>query len=215
MHVQLRPSPLAGTNGLQCAVLWDRKYRPNDRARSILRQTMSLAGIPDSTVRHLAAYPLPLQVSPLRNQIEEWRSNTLERLVELGVKYVLLVGKPVGELWRPELKLEQVEGKWGVMEGQWCVQVIKNPIAAVIDPTLQSAWRQDVMGFCEGVTRDYGISELGDVCTDAKCLAGVWVYDPDGLGWCRVHGDEGMKKRENARKLRRRKMNKGNEEGML
>lgn len=181
-------------------VVWDRPVQRIARHRIALRSWMSAAGIYDDRVAHVYAYPVSVQEPPTVDQVERFRSTTMRAVEVVGANYVLLVGGISAGLWRRELKLRQMEGKLGIWEDKYLVWCVQNPIQCIADPHLIGPIRSEVVRFCQAVREGWGLGELETACTEDGCSDTVWMWDRDGLPWCRRHQDEAMKARDRMRK---------------
>jgi hypothetical protein len=95
----------------------------------------------------------------------------------VGTGVVLLAGATSAALWRPDLDLTQLVGRWGVWDGRWLV--------FVCDPRSRMAKTQ-IARWLEGVDR--GLLNIGGGCV--RCEVRASEFDFDGLPWCRRHWDE-------------------------
>lgn len=199
------------TFAAKVVIIWDTPKRFGDRGRIVLRQLLTGAGVDETEVAHVWAYPVRSTTAPTTESVERFRTATLAAIDGSGARYVLWVGGSASGLWRRELKVEQLRGKLGVVEGKWFGYVINSPYAVFLNPQLNQQWREDVIRFSDYVAADDGLANLSDGCTEGKCTNGVWLYDPDGMGWCKEHADAGIKARSNARVYRRKRVNKQQE----
>lgn len=195
-------------------VLWDRPSLRSSRHRVALRSWMGQVGIDPSEVAHVWAFPLASTIPPLEAQVDHYRASTMKVVETVGAPYLLLVGDIVKQMWRRDLKLRQVQGTLAVWGG-WYVWPIQNPIQCIADPHLIGPIRETVVGFCEAVREGRGLMELNSWCVEEGCTAKVWVYDPEGVPWCKAHAKNGLTKRENVMKNRVKRGNQRIQEVML
>ncbi len=180
-------------------VLWDRPVAKSARHRVALRSWMLRAGVEPGEVGHIWAYPLVSNVPPLPAQIAEYRDLTLRALELCGCEYVMLVGGMSVGMWRGDVQMQQVTGKWGVWncgDVGFMVWPTLNPVQAVADPGMIGEIRDCVVRMCVAVNEHAELDEvLGEGCRSKGCKNSSWVFDGEGLGWCKLHCDDALKKR--------------------
>lgn len=183
------------------AILWDRPTPQAASHRAFLRRSLAGLGLDASQVANIWAYPFALPSPPLENQVLQYLPATLEALHASGAHYVMLLGSTCMKLWRRELLLSQVSGKIAVMRNTWFVYPAPNPIVAVMDGSLMFNYREHIRTIVDIVQSDTGLDELGLQCVEKDCLSDgaidsrVFVYDPDGVPWCKTHWRKGFKRR--------------------
>lgn len=193
-------------NSLIC-VVWPNPVPRTARHRVALRSWMLQSGVQLGEIGHIWAYPRVSAIQPLEVQIDQYRDVTLNAMKTMGAPYVMLVGGIVTNMWRKELKLRQVQGHLGIWN-EFFVWPILNPIQCIPDPQMIGPIRESVVNGCM-VVRDGAERALGHLhpwCHAEDCSAGAWSYDRDGLGWCKLHIDKAVQRREDMLKARKRRI---------
>jgi len=181
----------------QLVVMWDRPVPYAAGHRKYMMRSILGAGVWEDQVTHLWAYPHDQDSPPLPSQLLEYRAMTFRALEAADTKYVLLVGSAAMSLWRQGLKMKDIQGHSGVMQGRWVVAPIANPVTVLREPMLQAEWRLALYGFMDLVANQEDFN-LRAGCIESKCTEGAMMYDPDGIGWCKRHWKKGTLQRENA-----------------
>ena len=181
------------------AVVWDRHTPWSAGHRQFLRRAFLGAGVHEDETSHLWAWPYGSQFPALDTQLAMMRATLIAALDAANARYVLTLGAQVLNLWRKELILKQVEGRFAVWNGQWIIYPMKNPIAVLREPMLQGEWREMIYRFGNAVYDGVELDDMPTNCTEAKCIGGVYMYDPDGVGWCKEHAPKAMKRRLDGR----------------
>jgi len=195
-------------------VVWDRPTRWGAPHRAFLRRLLLGAGLYDDYVTHLWAWPYDQRDQPLESQVLSNRQLIMDTLEAANGRYVLLLGGAVMRLWRRDLTIKQVAGSSGVWDNRWIVFPMVNPYQVMREPMLQGEWRMMMYEFIDLVlNNDDG--RLMRQCVTPECSDGVFVYDPDGIGWCKRHSEGGMRKRGNSVSYQNKKLNKMQQEGMF
>lgn len=198
------------------AVVWDRPTPYRDRARVLLRGLLQVGGFDDSGVSHLWAVPVGLgNRAPTLQETRDYSPTLREAIAATGSKYVLIVGKSATSSWRERLDFGWVTNHMYVMDSRWFVYPVFSPVAVMMDPMLNHEWRMGIQQFCELVHMDSGLDALADRCSKKGCKNDLFMFDPDGVGWCVEHAEEGMRERKNERVARNKNKNKQQQEGML
>lgn len=205
---------------LVCMV-WDRPTLKVAGHRTMLSRLLQGAGIHPEQTTHVWAYPYALSSPPLAPQIAAYYDATLSAIIASSARYVVLLGNVPISLWRPELRLQQVAGKCYVWDNRRFVYPLMNPIQVLVDRTLQSEYRTSIYHLSQTVHADCGMEELGTICVYPGCRedgtwsSGVYVYDPDGVPWCRLHYMEGYNKGMKRKKRQIKRVNEVRMDGMF
>lgn len=217
-------TPYVAEEGVQSliTVLWDRPSPPHAQWRVALRSWMARAGVSNVQVAHVWCYPCASTSPPLQAQVDRYYATTLRAVELTGAQYVLLCGGTSCAMWRSELKVKQVLGSrvgWGVWEGNGgrFVWGSLSPVQCLADPELTGIVRGGIVEMCTQTLENGGGRSgreevmgrmVGARCTEDECEERGWTMDRDGLGWCRRHADEGVKKRDAAMAARRKRLGK-------
>ena len=201
-------------------IVWDRPTSPTSGHRVFLRRALAGLGMDPSQVANVWAYPFALTSPPLENQCLTYLEATHEAIRASGAHYVVLLGTTAIHLWRRELQLNQVIGKIGVWKGTWFVYPMPNPIVPISDQLLMPQYREYVRTIVDIVQSDTGMDELAHQCVEKDCQkddaidSRVFVYDPDGLPWCKTHWRKGFKRRLDHLRKFTTKLNETLQDGM-
>lgn len=96
--------------------------------------------------------------------------------------WVLAVGREAARLWRPDMNITELEGRWGVWEGTAMVMVVRDPLT-LRGRREQVMWGEYVDAFFErAVEGEARTSLLPVMC--ARCSGRLDHVDRDGIGWC-------------------------------
>lgn len=205
----------------QVCFVWDRPTPYAAGHRTLLRKLLQSAGIHPEETSHVWAYPHALTSPPLPTQVALYHDATLSAITASCTRYVVLLGNVPISLWRKELHLSQVVGKFAVWKRRWFVYPLANPIQALVDPTMMSEYRSSIYHLVQTIVADDGMENLAYMCVEKGCVedatwpSGVYVYDTDGVPWCRAHFRDGLKGRENSSRAKVRAVNKSQQKGML
>lgn len=124
-----------------------------------------------------------------------WRPHVLEYLDAADVRYVLLHGTAAVRAWRPDAKVTESAGVWGVMEREWVVMPVPHALATMRPDGLPiTEWSRWITQFAQYVTEDGGLTGLGTSCT--KCGSTLFAYDADGLALCEEHFEKFRDRRD-------------------
>lgn len=192
-------------------IVWDKPVPYKAGHRKWLMRSILGAGLYEDQVTHMWAVPEALDSPPLASHFLKYREVTIRALEAADTRYVMLVGTGPLSIWRPDLKLKEVQGHSGVMEKRWVVWPMPNPVTVLREPMLQGAWRQDLYKFLDMV-RENETFHLMTKCVMTSCTNGVLMYDKDGIGHCREHWRKRVKKWERAESKMKTKSRRMNEE---
>jgi hypothetical protein len=177
-------------------VLWDKPVPFRAGHRKYLLRSILGAGVWEDQITHVWAYPFDQASPPLLSQLPKYRPHMIRCLEAADTRYVLSVGALPLSLWRGELKLGQLQGHSGVLDGRWVIYPIANPASVLREPMLQGQWRLDLYSFMDMVNNQEDF-KLRSKCVTKDCDEGVTLYDKDGIGWCKRHLPKGVSKAEN------------------
>jgi uracil-DNA glycosylase family 4 len=131
---------------------------------------------------------------PLPMELKACRKNLMDQLEAANVEYALICGAQALKVWRNDVRLEDVIGRWGVWKNQWMVLPIWSSSHVLhnrTDATIVGTWKDDIRKFVSGVEEGRKLDALEISCTRFKCRSGIKYYDLDGLGWCENHFEKG------------------------
>lgn len=188
-------------------VVWDRPVPWAAPHRRLLRNTLQAAGIHDDQVGHVWAWPFVQRDQPVESQVLSYLPITDNTIDAMNARYVLLVGALPTRLWRKEPKLNLLLGHSGVWKGRWIVYPTLNPYSIMRDPALTGEWRMQLFDLIDMINNGEEF-RLNTRCITKDCTEGVFMYDPDGIGWCKRHHQAGMRKRDNKVHDQAKKVNK-------
>lgn len=182
--------------------VWDRPSPVSAGHRTLLRRMLAGLGLDPTDCAHVWCWPYAQQSPPLPTQVAMYRKATVSAIAASGARYVILVGLQAVHVWRPELSLEQVRNKFAVMENQFIVYPIYNPIVPLSDQTLMHAYREGLREFVDAFQQQWVLEGFGTLCAmgkecwdDYTTTSSVYAYDPDGVPWCRDHWRKNFKRR--------------------
>lgn len=128
------------------------------------------------------------RVPPERKHVDVCTANVLASLDAADVNYVLLLGGHATRAWRADLRLADVTGQWFVWGRRWLVWPTEHPSVVLKSGTRErTQWREQVAAFCRGVNDGVGLESLGTGCVTSQCAETWYVWDDDGVPWCKTH----------------------------
>lgn len=171
---------------------------PSDKDFALMRRRLvAMAGIWDTHCNHLWLLPEERTRFPSPDETARYLPWFMHGLEATGVRPTLLLGSRAVWAWRPDLKPQEVNGKTFVWRDSWVVYPMLHPMnVARQDETL---WEDGLARLRALLTTDDLLWWLGDKCI--KCGSPIYMFDPDGVPWCREHIQAGLKsQREGAGK---------------
>lgn len=171
--------------------VWDKPVPFKAGHRKWLMRSLLGAGVYEDQVSHVWAVPESLDTTPLPSQFLKYREMTLRAIEATDTRYVMLIGLGPLHIWRPALKMKDIQGYSGVMERRWVVYPMTNPITVLREPMLQGQWRQDLYNLSDMIRGNLEFN-LMKKCA-GKCDDNAMMYDPDGIGWCQKHWKKGIR----------------------
>lgn len=161
------------------------------------RRLLSMTGVWDNQTNHLWLLPKERSKFPAPEETARYLPWFMQGLEATGVRPTILLGSRSVWAWRPDLKPKDVNGKTFLWRDSWMVYPMLHPM---------NVTRQDETAWEDGLARLKGLLAtddllwwLGDRCIN--CGNPLYMYDPDGVPWCRDHIQSGLKsQREGAGK---------------
>lgn len=197
-------------------VLWmEAQPHPTKDARGVLRRALLGARLGPELVSHVWALPEGRIGPDLPLRIARYLPWTMDALKAAGNRHVLLVGRAAW-LWRADLKPADCVGKWYVWKGKYMVMCVGDPMHGH-DKQDVDRWHRHMAAFTAGVNEYVGLEAVQarscHACTAGT--AGVYVYDPDGVPYCRDHAKQGMLDYETEAKKWNKQIKQASQETML
>jgi hypothetical protein len=167
---------------------------PDDKHLAFVRRRLvSACGIWDHQTNHVYLVPEPLAKAPTPEQVARYMPWTMKALDATGCRFVILLGSRAVWVWRPDLKPVNVNGKMHVWRERFYVLPLPLPLSS--NKQESSDWDTWLAKFGrvikEGEDRANLLWQLGSHCM--KCGGPLYMYDKDGVPWCRDHAEAGLK----------------------
>jgi hypothetical protein len=114
----------------------------------------------------------------------------MKGLEATGCRYTLLLGSRSVWAWRPDIKPVKANGNLYVWRDVWKVYPMPHP--GYLTQREAPEWDQLLHRLGKFVREDQSILwQLESHCM--TCGNPLYMYDPDGVPWCRDHIQEGLK----------------------
>jgi uracil-DNA glycosylase family 4 len=189
------PVPFEAPPGPICAVIGEAPGADEDRrgrpfvgpSGKLLRAMLKVAGIePDEVLwANTASCRPPENRAPTGDEMAACRGNLMDQL-DLGPRYVLLVGATALSAFRSDMKISQVQGQVFVWMGKWVVMPILHPAALLRRRELKKPTQDQLAKWSMIVKEEVeALYCLGDRCI--RCGDVLDHYDPDGVPYCSTH----------------------------
>lgn len=165
----------------------------------VVRQALTDGGIAPERISYLttvACTPLTqtlrdvARVPPAREHVDACTANVMRSLLAADVQHVLLLGGHATRVWRPDLRLADVAGKWFVWQGKWMVFPAEHPrvmFGGRAHDKEAAEWGESVRRFSRGVCDGVGLEALSTTCIVSGCREPFHAWDDDGVPWCATH----------------------------
>ena len=190
-------------------VVWDYAQPETNPSRIRLSRLLAECRLPTSHVAHLWCVPEALGKPPLAQELAMYREWLIKGLYASGSKYVLLVGTRPMWVWRPELRMKEVQGRFYIWKQAFVIMPVSNPLSVLASKHEYTEWVESIRRFCGAVLTDTDTEHLSSTCI--KCENSVYWYDSDGVPWCREHFEDADKAQaKGVREWRTRQIDAGN-----
>lgn len=196
------------------AVIVPREMEPAER--KTLVTAMRNAGLGDRPLEAVATIPRVgcsggMGTRPGKDALAACHGHVADQLWAANTNYVLLIGGTGKDLWRPDLTMQQVQGRVGVLWDRYVTMVLPSPEAILALPggrkkeetigVLMRGLRlwKEVLDARIAVDADEPDDPhlrpvTGDMARDCVlCGRVAQEMDRDGLGWCRKDWTEGRR----------------------
>lgn len=142
---------------------------------------------------------------PTSEMLRECKGHAHDSIWHANTDYVLLVGGAAKDLWRPDLTVDQMVGKVGVMWDRYIAMVVPSPVAVMSMPggkkkeaknaavlAALRTWKEVVQGSVRSGEADNEdepfilppTAYMARECVGDGCRRAVARMDRDGIGWC-------------------------------
>ena len=175
----------------QLTVVWDYVQPETNPSRVRLTRLLAECRLSSPHVAHLWCVPEALGKPPLAQELAMYREWLIKGLYASGSKYVLLVGARPMWVWRPELRMTEVHGRFYIWKQAFVIMPISNPLSVLANRFEYIKWVENVRQFVAAILTDTDTEHLSSVCI--KCDKTVYWYDGDGVPWCREHFEKADK----------------------
>lgn len=178
----------------QLTVVWPSVPSNSDHAL-VRRRLISSLGIWESRTNHLWLVPEERDRAVSPDDIAVHLPWFMKAMEVTGCKYMLLLGSRSVWAWRPDLKPVKVNGQLFVWRDTWLVYPMPHP--GNLTKREMPEWEAQLSGLNRIIKEDQSILwRLGSSCMN--CGNPLYMYDPDGVPWCKDHIQDGLKSQRKA-----------------
>jgi hypothetical protein len=153
------------------------------------RRLIAGCGIWGQQVNHLWLVPESRTTAVTPEDIALYMPWFMKAMEVTGCQYMVLLGSRSVWAWRPDLKPLLVNGHLYAWRDTWLVYPLPHP--GFITKREMPDWDMLVARLGNMVREDNFSHYLGAGCM--KCQSGVYMYDRDGVPYCRTHIEDGFK----------------------
>lgn len=203
LHEDCKPQPSTARD-VDLIILTEQPYGDEDRkVTRMMGALVDWAGLNDLNIGHVTtvACRTPDGRTPQMVEQGRCRAQMFQQMDVAGAKHILLVGAGAMRVWRNDLAVSTWHGHVGVWGAHLIVMGVQHPGALV-----------GRRGDAAKQIRDQIVAEMkmmgelvrgevdprvlfGRKCGVDNCtsMLSVNYIDPDGIGWCPVHQDQGRR----------------------